>query len=302
MTVDGTHLRVLTRGVGGRRARCRWRARSPRSTSSSSGILLILALVERRRRGAGGGARRAGGAHGARPDRAASRAAPRRWPPTPTSRSAWRSATATTSSSRLAPQLQRHARRARALGGGAAPARGRREPRAAHADRQPAREHPDARGRRPAARRRARRAARRHRRGARRADRAGGGRGGAGARHQAGRGARRRAARRGRGRGGGARARPRGRAAWRSDAELEPTVVRRRARPHRARGVEPARQRGQVEPAGRLDRGRRCATACSRCATTARASPTTTCRTCSSASTAPTARAACRARGWAWRS
>ena len=51
------------------------------------------------------------------------------------------------------PQLQRHARRARALGRGAAPARGRREPRAAHADRQPARQHPDARGRRAAARR-----------------------------------------------------------------------------------------------------------------------------------------------------
>ncbi len=42
------------------------------------------------------------------------------------------------------PQLQRDARRARALGRGAAPPRRRRQPRAAHADRQPAREHPGA--------------------------------------------------------------------------------------------------------------------------------------------------------------
>ena len=42
------------------------------------------------------------------------------------------------------PQLQRDAGRARAVGRGAAPPRRRREPRAAHADREPARQHPGA--------------------------------------------------------------------------------------------------------------------------------------------------------------
>ena len=42
---------------------------------------------------------------------------------------------------------------------------------------------------------------------------------------------------------------------------LEPTLVQRRGRPDLAGGDEPARQRGQVEPDGRDDRGDRCATA-----------------------------------------
>ena len=55
-------------------------------------------------------------------------------------------------------ELQRDARRARALGRGAAPSDRRRQPRAAHADLLAAREHPGARRGRAAARRRSRRA------------------------------------------------------------------------------------------------------------------------------------------------
>ena len=154
---------------------------------------------------------------------------------------------------------------------------------------------------RPAARRRAGGAARRHRRGARRAHRARGGRGGAGARVQAQRGARRRAAGRGRGRGGGSHPQPGGRR--RGDRRrARARGGARRARAHPARGVEPARERGQVEPAGRLDRGGPARRRADACATTVPGSPRTTCATCSSASTAPTARAGCPARVSASRS
>ncbi len=75
---NGTKLRVLTlpaqgarRGGGGAPARAR-------SNTSSARLLLILALIGGARRRAGGPAGRARGAHGARADRAASRAAPRR--------------------------------------------------------------------------------------------------------------------------------------------------------------------------------------------------------------------------------
>ena len=192
-------------------------------------------------------------------------------------------------------QLQRDARRARALGRGAAPPRRRRQPRAAHADRQPAREHPDARGRRPPARARARGAAGGHRRGARRADGAG---------------------------------RPTS-SSWRAAASRTSVLDDVRARPDRRRAVASApRARGgrrrQLPRRPRADgrprragadpaaRSRTCSTTRSsgarpaapsssalrdgdadRARPRSRASRTPTCRTSSSASTAPTARAAC---------
>ena len=70
-------------------------------------------------------------------------------------------------------ELQRDARRARAVGRGAAPPGRRRLPRAAHADRGAAREHPDLPRRRAGCPSRSARPAQRHHRGARRAHRAG---------------------------------------------------------------------------------------------------------------------------------
>ena len=159
VTVDGVHLRVLTaalpdgrRGPGGAPAR-------RRSIAQLDRIVLVLLAGRRLRRRP----RRRRSARSSRAPRShrssASRAAPRQLAadPDPSERIEVRGHDEL---ARLARQLQLDARRARALGRGAAPARGRREPRAAHADREPAGEHPDARGRRAPARGRARRAAR----------------------------------------------------------------------------------------------------------------------------------------------
>ena len=146
--------------------------------------------------------------------------------------------------------LQRDARAPADLAGPAAPARGRRLARAAHAGdldahqrRGAARRAGDGRGRPPRAARRRRRAGRGARRPRRRPHRAGPRRRGA-ARDRG------RAPRRARGRGGRARAAPRARRG------LHPArrALRgqRRARPHRARGQQPARQR---RPARRSRRG-----------------------------------------------
>ena len=87
-----------------------------------------------------------------------------------------------------------------------------------------------------------------------------------------------------------------------SRPQLEPALVAGRARAAGPRGREPARQRRQVEPAGR--RGRRAAAR--RRADRARPRPghpgRTTARTSSTASTAPTPPAAGRAPGSGWRS
>ena len=63
---------------------------------------------------------------------------------------------------------------------------------------------------------------------------------------------------------------------------------------------QPARQRPQVEPAGRAGRGGVPRRARSSCTTTARASPRRTCPTSSTASTARRRPAGCRARASAW--
>ena len=146
-------------------------------------ILIVLAVVSRGRHRPGRRSRRTCRPDGARTGRALH--APDRGDrrqPGPLERIA---VTGDDELARLATELQRDARRARALGRGATPSRRGRQPRAAHADRQPAGEHPDDRGPRPAPGGRARGAARRHPRGARRAHRARRRRGRAGAGQQA---------------------------------------------------------------------------------------------------------------------
>ena len=146
----GTHLRVLTigdrrrrRGAGRApadrgRQRARPAAADPRRSSARPGSRSPRCSALRRR------------PHRARADRALHaphRGADRR--PRPV-----RSGIDVDGRRRArpaGPQLQHDARRARALGRGPAPPGRRRQPRAAHADRQPAREHPAARGRRPPA-------------------------------------------------------------------------------------------------------------------------------------------------------
>ena len=194
-SVDGTHLRVLTRRRSARGGAVQVARPLDRGRPRAAAVLLVLAR-DRRRGGIAlaavlGALRRAHRARAGRALHPPHRGARRR--PRPV-----RSGIEVDGRRRARPagaQLQRHARRARALGRGAAPPRRRRQPRAAHADRQPAREHPDARGRRPAAAGRARGAARRHRRRARRADRARRRRRRARARREARRSARRRAPR-----------------------------------------------------------------------------------------------------------
>ena len=80
-TVDGTHLRVLTARRGRSRGgpgRAPARRGGPPARPRAPGA----AARGRRRRGARRGPRRARGTHRARADRAASRGAPRSWPPT----------------------------------------------------------------------------------------------------------------------------------------------------------------------------------------------------------------------------
>ena len=142
---------------------------------------------------------------------------------------------------------------------------------------------------------RARVAARGHRRGAGRADGAGRRHRRAGARLQARRAGRRRAARPDRRRGRRARAGPRRRAGQlpgrrRADGRA------RRAPAHPASGGEPRRQRRQVEPARRRRGAGADGRRAERARPRARLRGRRTSRTCSSASTAPRARAACRAR------
>ena len=73
--------------------------------------------------------------------------------------------------------------------------------------------------------------------------------------------------------GSGGRARTAPRAGVAFETELEPDDGRAACRPAaRARGREPARQRGQVEPARRPDRGPRRRRRARRCATTGRGS------------------------------
>ena len=149
-TVNGVHLRVLTVGRGPHGA-----VQVARPLTEVDHALDAAAARARSRSAASGiargrAARRARGPRGARaglalhaPHRGADRQ------PRPR-----RSGSTIDGQRRARPpgaQLQRDARRARALGRGAAPPRRRCEPRAAHADREPARQHPDARGRRPAA-------------------------------------------------------------------------------------------------------------------------------------------------------
>ena len=86
--VDGTHLRVLTAGLGRRRARSRWRGRSTRWTASSTASLLVLLARRARRASRSARGARARWSRGRRWRRSrASPAAPRSSPPTPTSRS-----------------------------------------------------------------------------------------------------------------------------------------------------------------------------------------------------------------------
>ena len=99
-----------------------------------------------------------------------------------------------------------------------------------------------------------------------------------------------------------ARAGARRRPTSRFRAELEPTLVRGEPRPRQPRRLQPARQRDQVEPAGRRRRDQPARRHAHRPRPRPRASATPTCRTSSSASTAPTARAACPAPASAWRS
>ncbi len=127
--------------------------------------------ADRGRRGRRGPRRRAGrggGAYCARADRALHgphRAAARGCRPEPAHGRGRRRRTGAPGA-----QLQRHPGRAGGLGRGPAPPGGRRQPRAAHAHRQPGREHPDAGRRRSPAAHRARPDARGHRRRAGRAD------------------------------------------------------------------------------------------------------------------------------------
>ena len=141
-TCSGVHLRVLTSGSAAA-APCRSRGRSTEVDHALRQLLLVLLAVGGGRHPARGRARRRRGACGARPGLALHpphRGADRQSRPlaAPGDRGRGRA---------RAPgaQLQRDARCARAVGRGAAAPRGRREPRAAHADRQPARQHPGAR-------------------------------------------------------------------------------------------------------------------------------------------------------------
>ena len=137
--------------------------------------------------------------------------------------------------------------------------------------------------------------------GAGRADRAGCGHRRAGARREAGRAGGRRAGGRDR-RRGGRRARARAPDGVTIDVATEPTRRARRASAYPARDLEPRGQRAQVEPAGRHGRDRAGRRRPERARPRARVRRGATCRTCSSASTAPTARARCRARASASRS
>ena len=91
----------------------------------------------------------------------------------------------------------------------------------------------------------------------------------------------------------GRRAAATARARTRGDRRLVTVHGARRPELDRARVRERPRQRAQVEPARRPDRGARSPTVCSRCATTVPASTTTTSRTCSNASTARPPRGRC---------
>ena len=229
------------------KGRCRWLGRWTRSIGSSTRSSWCLCSWARRASRWARGSARSWPAPPSRRSRA-SPGEPRSSPRTPIPPSAWRCAAAT--SSLGSRQLQHDSRRTGALGRGAAPARGRRKPRASDSDREPAREHPDTRARRPPSAPRARGSA--HRRGvrARRADRSGGGHRGAGTRRQAGRADRRRAHRPDRRGGGGARQRP-GPQSGELRGERRADAGSRAAAAHPASAVQPGRQRAQVEPGRR---------------------------------------------------
>ena len=167
--------------------------------------------------------------------------------------------------------LRRDARSRAGLAGRPAPAGGRRLARAAHAGDRAADQHGGDARRRRARGGRAARAAARHGRAVRGAQRARGRPHRAGPRRRGRPADRGHGPRRARGRGGGASAAPRAGGALPHRARA--VRDRRRARPTRPRGQQRPRQRRARTARPAAWSRSRCATACSRSATTVRASP-----------------------------
>ena len=140
--VSGVHLRVLD---GGARPARRGADRAPadRGRPRAPAAAARAARRRRRRHPRGGRARRRRGTRGAGSGLALH--APHRGADGQSRPLAATRDRGTGRARAAGAQLQRDARCARALGRGAAPPRGRRQPRAAHPDRQPARQHPGAR-------------------------------------------------------------------------------------------------------------------------------------------------------------